>query len=322
MVIIRIAGWTPIARLLRRKTTPNPVLAVSAMGLNFESPVGLAAGFDKNAVAIRGMHALGFTHVEVGTITALAQPGNQKPRLFRLPADDALINRMGFNNDGAEKVAKRLHTLRAKHRELPVIGVNIGKSRVTPLDDAVDDYVTSARLLAPFADYIAVNVSSPNTPGLRGLQDEKSLRPLLQAVQDAAGSVPVLVKIAPDLSDQAIVDVCRLIAELDLAGVIATNTTVSREGLSLAKAELEEIGDGGVSGKPLRERSLQVLRLIRQSLPREMCVISVGGIFTGKQVQERLDSGATLVQAYTGFVYRGPLFAHYLTTELEAAEGY
>lgn len=322
MAIIRLAGWGPLRKVLHKKTEPNPVLAVSAMGLDFASPIGLAAGFDKNAVAILGMHALGFTHVEVGTITAHPQPGNPKPRLFRLPDDEALINRMGFNNDGAEKVAKRLSKLRSRHHQLPVIGVNIGKSRITPIEDAVGDYVASTRLLAPLADYVAVNVSSPNTPGLRGLQDEKSLRPLLSAVVSEAGGVPVLVKIAPDLSDQAIVDVCELVDELGLAGVIATNTTISRDGLAIDEHRVQQIGDGGLSGRPLRERSMQVLRLIRQSLPREICVISVGGIFTGKQVQERLDAGATLVQAYTGFVYRGPLFAHYLTEELTQAEGY
>jgi dihydroorotate dehydrogenase len=322
MVVIRLAGWGPIRSLLRKKTSPNPVLAVSAMGLTFSSPIGLAAGFDKNATAVLGMQALGFTHVEVGTVTAHPQPGNPKPRLFRLPEDGALINRMGFNNDGATKIAQRLRTLRRRHSQLPVIGVNIGKSRITAVEDAVADYVTSTTVLAPLADYLVVNVSSPNTPGLRGLQDEKALRPLLRAVVTEAGDTPVLVKIAPDLSDEAVVAVCTLAVEVGLAGVIATNTTVSRDGLATDPARVAQMGEGGLSGKPLSARSLKMLRLIRQSLPREMVVISVGGIFTGKQVQERLDAGATLVQAYTGFVYRGPLFAHYLTQELTSAEGY
>jgi dihydroorotate dehydrogenase len=322
MAVIRLAGWGPIRGLLRRRTTPNSVLAVSSLGLHFASPIGLAAGFDKNAHAILGMQALGFTHVEVGTVTAHPQPGNPKPRLFRLPEDEALLNRMGFNNDGAQKVAKRLQALRRRHRDLPVIGVNIGKSRMTPLADAVADYVTSTQALAPLADYVVVNVSSPNTPGLRGLQDEKSLRPLLKAVLKEAGGTPVLVKIAPDLSDEAVVGLCALVADVGLQGVIATNTTISREGLTTEPKRVADMGEGGLSGRPLRQRSLEILRLIRQSLPRDMCVISVGGVFTGIHVQERLDAGATLVQAYTGFVYRGPLFAHHLTKELTADKGF
>jgi len=322
MWIIKLVGTPPLYGVFRKKTAPNPVLAVTAMGLKCESPVGLAAGFDKNAEAILGMYALGFSHVEVGTVTARPQPGNPKPRLFRLPEDEALINRMGFNNDGAQEVGNRLASLRARHSDLPVIGVNIGKSRVTPVEDAVEDYVFSTRLLAPLADYLAVNVSSPNTPGLRGLQDEEALRPLLEAVVREAGATPVLVKIAPDLEDQAVLDVCRLSVEVGLAGIIATNTTINRSGLSVEPDAVRAMGEGGLSGKPLSERSLQVLRLIRQAVPRDVCVISVGGVFTGKDVDERLKAGATLVQAYTGFVYRGPLFAHYLTRELAMAQGY
>jgi dihydroorotate dehydrogenase len=279
----------------------------------------LAAGFDKNAVAIRGMYALGFDHVEVGTVTALPQKGNPKPRLFRLPDDQALINRMGFNNDGAQVVAARLRALRAKGGDLPIIGVNIGKSRVTAITDATADYVASATLLAPLADYLVVNVSSPNTPGLRGLQQEKELTPLLKAVKAAAGVTPVLVKIAPDLDAKAIASVCKLVMKLNLAGIVATNTTISREGLVAAPQDVARLGEGGLSGVPLRERSLEVLDLVRQILPREVCVISVGGVFDGADVAWRLDAGATLVQAYTGFVYRGPLFAAKVTKELQAA---
>jgi len=322
MAVIHAIGSPLLRGFFRRKTSPNPVLAVTALGAHFESPVGLAAGFDKNAHAILGMQALGFGHVEVGTVTAHPQQGNPKPRLFRLPSDEALINRMGFNNDGATAIAGRLAALRAKHSDLPIIGVNIGKSRITPLDDAIPDYVASTRALAALADYLVVNVSSPNTPGLRGLQDEKALRPLLEAVLGEAGPTPVLVKIAPDLTDQAVLDVCRLVGELGLAGLIATNTTISREGLATSASEVDAMGEGGLSGKPLMDRSLHVLRLIRQSVPREVCVISVGGVFTGGDVQERLRAGATLVQAYTGFVYRGPLFAHHLTRELARAEGF
>jgi dihydroorotate dehydrogenase len=319
MHVISLAGMWPLRRILRAKTAPAASQRVNALGLTFGSPVGLAAGFDKNAVAIRGMYALGFDHVEVGTVTALPQKGNPKPRLFRLPDDQALINRMGFNNDGAQVVAARLRALRAKGGDLPIIGVNIGKSRVTAITDATADYVASATLLAPLADYLVVNVSSPNTPGLRGLQQEKELTPLLKAVKAAAGDTPVLVKIAPDLDAKAIASVCKLVMKLNLAGIVATNTTISREGLVAAPQDVARLGEGGLSGAPLRERSLEVLDLVRQILPREVCVISVGGVFDGADVAWRLDAGATLVQAYTGFVYRGPLFAAKVTKELEAA---
>jgi len=319
MRVITLAGTWPLRVILRRTTAPAPWQRVSALGLSFGSPVGLAAGFDKNAVAVRGMYALGFDHVEVGTVTALPQTGNPKPRLFRLPDDQALINRMGFNNDGAQVVAARLRALRAQGGDLPIIGVNIGKSRVTAIADATSDYVTSTKLLAPLADYLVVNVSSPNTPGLRGLQQEKELTPLLTAVTAAAGGTPVLVKIAPDLDAKAITAVCKLVIKLDLAGIVATNTTISRDGLIAAPQDVARLGEGGLSGAPLRERSLEVLDLVRQILPREVCVISVGGVFDGRDVAERLDAGATLVQAYTGFVYRGPLFAAKVTKELQAA---
>lgn len=319
MRVVALAGMRPLRTILRKTTAPLPSQRVTALGLTFGSPVGLAAGFDKNAKAVRGMFALGFDHVEVGTVTALPQPGNPKPRLFRLPDDEALINRMGFNNDGARVVAARLRALRAAGGALPIIGVNIGKSRVTAISDAVADYVTSTTLLAPVADYLVVNVSSPNTPGLRGLQQEKELTPLLRAVKDAAGDTPVLVKIAPDLDAKAITAVCRLVMKLDLAGIVATNTTTSRDGLSASPQDVAALGDGGLSGAPLRERSKEVLDLIRQILPREVCVISVGGVFDGMDVAERLDAGATLVQAYTGFVYRGPFFAAKVTKELLAA---
>ena len=316
MRVVRLAGLWPIRGWLRNRTKPNAVLAVSCAGIDFGSPVGLAAGFDKNAEAVLGMYALGFDHVEVGTVTRHPQEGNPTPRLFRLPDDRALINRMGFNNEGADTVAHRLRKLRKKHSSLPVIGVNIGKSRVTPLEDAVADYVYSTQALAPVADYLVVNVSSPNTPGLRGLQNEKELRPLLVAVRDEAGDTPVFVKIAPDLDDAGIQSVCTLVVDLGLAGIVATNTTVGRTGLVTPSDRVEEIGDGGLSGEPLAARSEEVLRFIRQTLPRTIAVISVGGVFTGHDVQERLDAGANLVQAYTGFVYRGPLFAAHLTREL------
>ena len=319
MLVIQLAGLPVIRRFLRRRYAPDPSLAVRALGHDFGSPVGLAAGFDKNAVAVRGFYALGFDHVEVGTVTALAQPGNPKPRLFRLPTDHALINRMGFNNDGAEVVATRLAALRHWGGELPIIGVNIGKSRATDIAGATADYVTSATLLAPHADYLVVNVSSPNTPGLRGLQEVSSLKPLLTAVQAAAAGTPLLVKISPDLDDQAVTDIAQLVTDLDLAGIIATNTTILRDNLATPAAVVAGIGEGGLSGAPVSEASVRVLALLRQTLARDKAVISVGGVFTGQEVKQRLDAGASLVQAYTGFVYRGPLFAAMLTRELSEA---
>jgi len=283
---------------------------VEAFGLTFDGAFGLAAGFDKNAVAVRALGDLGFSHIEIGTVTALAQPGNDKPRLFRLPADRALINRMGFNNDGAEVVAARLGALRAHYgQKLPIIGVNIGKSKVTPVEAAAGDYRTSARLLAPFADYLAVNVSSPNTPGLRSLQEVSALRPILQAVLEESLGLPVLVKIAPDLADEDIVAVADLALELGLAGVIATNTTIGRDGLKTSKARVDEIGAGGLSGAPLKARSLEVLRLLAGHLGGRLAIISVGGIETAAEARERLEVGATLVQGYSGFIYEGPFWA-------------
>lgn len=291
------------------KLKPEQTKIVKALGLEFAGPFGLAAGFDKNAKLVRPLADLGFSHLEIGTVTAKAQPGNEKPRLFRLTADRALINRMGFNNEGADAVASRLGYLRAKYSDLPIIGVNIGKSKVTPVEEAVDDDRYSAKMLAPFADYLAVNVSSPNTPNLRDLQNVKALKPILQAVQEESLGLPVLVKIAPDLNDEDIVAVAELALELKLAGVIATNTTIKREGLKTAKAKVEAMGAGGLSGAPLKERSLEVLLLLKKHLGNRAAIISVGGIETATDAKERLVAGATLVQGYTGFVYEGPLWA-------------
>jgi dihydroorotate dehydrogenase len=305
---IRAIPKLHLGGIVRHFTKPHPSLRVETLGLTFPSPFGVAAGFDKDARGIAGLGALGFGHVEVGTITARPQPGNDRPRLFRLIADHAVVNRMGFNNGGAVKAAGEVG--RARHiRHRPVIGVNIGKSRVVDVDDAVDDYLVSTRLLAPLADYLAVNVSSPNTPGLRGLQEIERLAPLLTAVRDAAGVTPVLVKIAPDLDDDAVTRVTDLVVELGLGGIIATNTTLSRAGLRSTPRDVEGAGAGGLSGAPLAARSLEVLRLIRETAPADLCVISVGGVFTAGDVHERLQAGATLVQGYTGFLYLGPLWA-------------
>jgi dihydroorotate dehydrogenase len=308
-------GWPLVRQLARALTRPHPSLAVRTLGLEFPTPFGLAAGFDKEARGIAGLGALGFGHVEVGTITARPQPGNPKPRLFRLIPDLAVINRMGFNNAGAEACAPRIARAR-RVRIRPVIGVNIGKTKVVPVDEAIDDYLASTRLLAPHADYLVVNVSSPNTPGLRGLQELDRLEPLLTAVRDAAGGVPVLVKIAPDLTDDQALRIAELVQRLELAGIVATNTTLSREGLTTAPDVVEAAGEGGLSGAPLAARSLAMLRLLRAAVGPELCLISVGGVTTASEVRERLEAGATLVQGYTAFLYEGPLWAHHLNRGL------
>ncbi|MFM6981144.1 MAG: quinone-dependent dihydroorotate dehydrogenase [Micrococcales bacterium] len=299
------------------KVTPNQTKTIKALGLEFNGPFGLAAGFDKNAKLIRPLADLGFSHIEIGTVTAKPQPGNDKPRLFRLTKDRALINRMGFNNEGADAVASRLGYLRSKHSDLPIIGVNIGKSKITPVESAVEDYRYSAKMLAPFADYLAVNVSSPNTPNLRDLQNVKALEPILKAVQEESLGLPVLVKIAPDLNDEDILAVADLALELKLAGVIATNTTVKRDGLQTDAQKVSGIGAGGLSGAPLKQRSLEVLQLLAKRLEGKAAIISVGGIETAAESQERLANGATLVQGYTGFIYEGPLWARKINREVK-----
>ncbi|MBT2520074.1 quinone-dependent dihydroorotate dehydrogenase [Arthrobacter sp. ISL-28] len=323
---IRLAHSTGAGRLLARFTAPPASLQTSAFGLTFPSPFGLAAGFDKEGHGIEALTELGFGHVEVGTITGRAQPGNEQPRLFRLIEDRAVINRMGFNNDGAAAVAPRLKSARAalqrRHPKVrPLIGVNIGKSKVVDLEHAAEDYLISARSLAPAADYLVVNVSSPNTPGLRLLQNVETLRPLLTAVGEeadkAAGRhVPLLVKIAPDLSDEDIDDVARLALDLGLDGIIATNTTIGRDGLKSAPEKIETCGAGGLSGAPLKSRSLEVLRRLKAATDGQLTLVSVGGVETSEDVQDRLDAGATLVQGYTAFLYEGPFWAARINRQL------
>jgi dihydroorotate dehydrogenase len=300
---------------------------VRAMGLTFPGALGLAAGFDKNAEGVDALAALGFGFVEVGTVTGEPQPGNPRPRLFRLPADRAVVNRMGFNNDGAEAVARRLaRRLQRRHRQV-VLGVNIGKTKVVPEDDeaaVLADYEKSTRLLAPYADYLVVNVSSPNTPGLRDLQAVGRLRPLLTAVRrqaDAATNrrVPLLVKIAPDLGDDDVLAVADLAVELDLDGIVATNTTISRAGLTSTPDQVARVGAGGLSGAPLRARALEVLRLLRGRVGEELTIVAVGGISTADDARERLAAGATLLQAYTAFVYEGPRWPHRVQRALDGS---
>jgi len=385
--LIRAASTLPgVARLLRRWLAPrDPVLRVRALGLDLPGPLGLAAGFDKDARGADALGALGFAFVEVGTVTARAQPGNPRPRMFRLPADRAVVNRMGFNNAGAAAAAAHLRrrqarwARRARRRRHPVVvGVNIGKTKAAPPDAAIADYVTSARLVAGVADYVVVNVSSPNTPGLRDLQAVSSLRPLLAAVREALDAavreepgtaavreepgtaavreepgaparkergapartepgtparkepggaarkepggaarkepgtgargnrVPLLVKIAPDLADSDIDAIADLAVELGLDGIIATNTTIARPGLTSDPAQVGAVGAGGLSGAPLRPRALEVLRRLQARAGDRLVLVAAGGIETADDAWERIAAGATLVQAYTGFIYGGP----------------
>lgn len=317
-VAFRIPG--PAAALRRLCTPRDPVLRVTALGRTFPGPFGLAAGFDKDALGPDALAGLGFGFVEIGTVTGRAQPGNPRPRLFRLVPDRALINRMGFNNAGAEAAAERLA---ARAGGPAIVGVNIGKTKVVPEDEATADYVAGARALARVADYLVVNVSSPNTPGLRNLQAVDQLRPLLVAVRrtldeareearegapDAGARVPLLVKIAPDLADDDIDAVADLAVELGLDGIIATNTTIGRDGLTTPGAEVAGIGAGGLSGAPVKQRALAVLRRLHDRVGDRVLLIGVGGIETADDAWERITAGATLVQGYTGFVYGGPLW--------------
>ena len=293
-------------RQLRQALAPHdPVLASTVFGVRFPGPLGLAAGFDKDGLGLNTWAAMGFGYAEVGTVTAVPQPGNPEPRLFRLPADRALLNRMGFNNHGAGALAIRL----ARHHPDVPIGVNIGKSKATPSERAAGDYASSARLLGPLAAYLVVNVSSPNTPGLRDLQAVESLRPIVAAVL-AETTTPVLVKIAPDLSDEDIDAVADLAVETGLAGIVATNTTVSRAGLRTPR--VAGLGPGGISGPPVAQRSREVLRRLHARVGGRLVLISVGGIETADDAWERITAGASLLQGYTGFVYGGGMWAKHI----------
>ncbi|MFD3617320.1 quinone-dependent dihydroorotate dehydrogenase [Streptomyces sp. NPDC058676] len=321
---IRLAVGIPVLRtFVAAALAPrHKELRTEAFGLRMHGPFGLAAGFDKNAVAIDGMSMLGFDHVEIGTVTGEAQPGNPKKRLFRLVKDRALINRMGFNNEGSLTVAARLASRTPVFRT--VVGVNIGKTKAVPEEEAVGDYVKSTERLAPYADYLVVNVSSPNTPGLRNLQATEALRPLLSAVREAADRrvtsrhVPLLVKIAPDLADADVDAVADLAVELGLDGIIATNTTIAREGLGL-KSEPRVVKEtGGLSGAPLKARSLEVLRRLYARVGDRITLVGVGGIENAEDAWQRILAGATLVQGYSAFVYEGPFWGRAIHKGLAA----
>ncbi len=301
-------------RLLRFTFTLNdPRLQTTLFRLDFKNPVGLGAGFDKNARYLRELESLGFGFVEIGTVTPQPQAGNEKPRLFRLPADQALINRMGFNNDGVVVVAERLKKWRERrvstgHRL--IIGGNIGKNKVTPNEEAWKDYEICFKELHPYVDYFVVNVSSPNTPGLRELQEKDSLHKILRHLQminnGKAVSKPILLKIAPDLTPEQVDDVVDLALEIQLDGLVCANTTISRNARETSKAEIEKIGAGGLSGKPVKERATEIVNYIHQRTKGEIPIIASGGVFTGEDAREKFNSGASLVQVWTGFIYEGP----------------
>lgn len=314
------SGFRPPASLVKSRLQQSfglqdSRLSQSLFGLQFPNPVGLAAGFDKDGVATPMWSSLGFGFAEIGTVTSLAQPGNPRPRLFRLSNDEAALNRMGFNNCGAEAMAARLAKLTSKPNPLIPIGINLGKSKVTPLEEAANDYRHSFSLLQNHGDYFVVNVSSPNTPGLRKLQDAAMLSSILDALHEENNlkkpiQKPIFVKIAPDLEWEAIAEIVSLAQSYKLAGIIATNTTIKREGLKTqilaqtGKSLLEEAG--GISGKPVRERSTEVVRYIWQQSKGEIPIIGVGGIFTAEDAWDKITAGACLVQIYTGWVYQGP----------------
>lgn len=284
----------------------HPSLEKTILGLRFKNPVGLAAGFDKDAKLIDELGNFGFGFIEIGTLTPKAQPGNDKPRLFRLPADKALINRMGFNNEGVQAAVERLK----KRKSDIIVGGNIGKNKLTPNENAMDDYGKCFEALYPYVDYFVINVSSPNTPGLRELQEKEPLRNLLAYVVGLSRSrekhKPVLLKIAPDLSQSQLDDIIEILKATKTDGVIATNTTISREGLTTSPEVVAKIGNGGLSGLPLRARSSEVIRYLRNNLGNDYPIIAAGGIMSPHDALEKLQAGADLLQLYTGFIYEGP----------------
>lgn len=295
----------------------NDDLHVEFAGLKFRNRVGMAAGFDKEAELIDGLASIGFGHIEIGTITPKAQPGNPKPRSFRIPGDEALINRMGFNNKGLESAIVNLK--KRKTRNI-IIGGNIGKNKITSLEDAINDYTTSFDALYPYVDYFVVNVSSPNTPNLRKLQDKGPLTEILSSLshmnKKKDQSKPIFLKIAPDLTDGQLDDIIDIVTKTGIAGIVATNTTISRNGLNISEVEIEQIGAGGLSGKPLSNRSTEVIRYIHQKSEGRIPIIGVGGIHSAKDAVEKLKAGASLIQIYTGLIYEGPGLVKRINREL------
>lgn len=304
-LMLSIPGLGHLFRAIYRYEHPS--LRRELFGLTFENPVGLAAGFDKDGRHFRTMAALGFGFIEVGTVTPEGQEGNPRPRLFRLPQDEALINRMGFNNEGVDALVERLR--KGKPQGL-IVGGNIGKNKATPNEEAEQDYARCFEALYPYVDYFAVNVSSPNTPGLRGLQDKEPLSKLLSLLQSLNHQTPaprpILLKIAPDLTDGQLDDIIEIVRDTGIDGVIATNTTISREGLATPAAEVERIGAGGLSGQPVKARSTEVIRYLKKKSNNQLAIIGVGGIAGPEDALEKIRAGASLVQVYSGLVYEGP----------------
>jgi len=299
----------------------NAQLEKKVFGLNFKNPVGLGAGFDKNARYLNELEMLGFGFVEIGTVTPIAQAGNDTPRLFRLPKDKALINRMGFNNDGVDIIVERLQKIRNQKDPINIIiGGNIGKNKITPNEDAWKDYEICFLKLHDYVDYFVVNVSSPNTPGLRELQEKDSLRKILTNLQSANSNKqnpkPILLKIAPDLNEAQIDDVISLALEIKLDGLVVSNTTIVRDNLQTTTTELEKIGAGGLSGKPAKERSTSIIQYINQKTSGQIPIIGSGGIFTGNDAKEKIAAGSILVQVWTGFIYEGPAIVKNICSSL------
>ena len=306
--LLHFALYLPFSNWFFRKLfcVENPKLTRNVFGLTFKNPIGLAAGFDKNAEHYEQMGLCGFGFIEIGTVTPLPQAGNETPRLFRLPKDNALINRMGFNNDGQIEVAKRL----AKRHSHIIVGGNIGKNKITPNEDAIHDYLSCFNSLYNYVHYFVVNVSSPNTPNLRELQEKEPLKELLWALQKANHTKPeekpIFLKIAPDLTDSQLDDIIEIVQETKIAGVVATNTTLSRNGLKTDPEIINVIGAGGLSGQPIKKRSTEVIRYLAQKSGKSFAIIGVGGIHSAEDALEKLEAGADLVQLYTGLVYEGP----------------
>jgi dihydroorotate dehydrogenase len=333
MNAMRMLCATAVTRkLISSLFEPGKAMSVQALnGLPFKNPVGLGAGFDKNAKYLRELDALGFGFVEIGTVTPLPQAGNEKPRLFRLPMDKALVNRMGFNNDGVKTIAGRLRKWKERtgqekdHRPRMIVGGNIGKNKMTPNEDAWKDYEICFKELHPYVDYFVVNVSSPNTPGLRELQEKESLRKILMHLKminnGKAVSKPILLKIAPDLTKEQIDDVIDLAMEIKLDGIVAANTTISRNHLLTPGDELQKIGAGGLSGQPLKERSTEIVKYISGKTDGQVALIASGGVFSAADASEKMDAGASLVQVWTGFIYEGPGIVKKICRNLNLSNG-
>lgn len=304
--IHKIPGAPALIR--RLYSVEDSQLEIKLFGLDFKNPVGLAAGFDKDGKLFDELSNFGFGFIEVGTVTPKPQAGNDKPRLFRLPQDKAIINRMGFNNEGVDKLVSRLK--KRKGNTQLIIGGNIGKNKITPNEDALEDYIICFEKLFDYVDYFVVNVSSPNTPNLRALQEKEPLKKLLRALHKENTSYdhpkPILLKIAPDLTDAQLDDILEIVRDSRIDGVIATNTTISREGLKSSEAEIAEVGPGGLSGKPLKDRSTEVIAYLHKKSEGKLPIVAVGGIFTAEDALAKLRAGASLVQVYTGFIYEGP----------------